>query len=219
MIEKQNQKEKTRFLGGCLRRFTRGVRGILLILFFLLSFYLILRGMGAYLIVADELNPAKAIVVLSGGTETRMQEALNLYNDGFGDVIMLTETGEEIPGFEVLHSFDMRIQLMNNGVPSGNILITSIEVSSTLEEAKAVLDLLTRRQLSSAIIVTDPYHTRRTRIIFKEIFKNSNIILSIRPVRGSWYNSRTWFLSMQGWQFSILEYLKLIGYTLGFKSS
>ena len=129
------------------------------------------------------------------------------------------ETGEEIPGFEMLHSFDMRIQLMNNGVPSGNILVTSIEASSTYEEAKAVLDLLTRRQISSALIITDPYHTRRTRIIFNDTFQQSEINLAIRPVRGSWFNSRTWFFSLQGWQFTTLEYLKLIGYTLGLKSS
>jgi uncharacterized SAM-binding protein YcdF (DUF218 family) len=218
MIEKENLKERA-CLAGCLRVFTRGVGGIVLILVFLVGLYLVLRGAGAYLIVADELEPAKAIVVLSGGTETRMQEALNLYIEGFGDLIILTETGEEIPGFEMLHSFDMRIQLMNNGVPSGNILVTSIEVSSTLEEAKAVLDLLKRRQISSAIVVTDPYHTRRTRIIFNDIFHQGEFDLAIRPVRGSWFNSRTWFLSLQGWQFTTLEYLKLIGYTLGLESS
>lgn len=218
MIEKENLKKRA-CLVGCLRVFTRGVGGIVLILVFLVGLYLVLRGAGAYLIVADELEPAKAIVVLSGGTETRMQEALNLYNEGFGDLIILTETGEEIPGFEMLHSFDMRIQLMNNGVPSGNILVTSIEVSSTLEEAKAVLDLLKRRQISSAIVVTDPYHTRRTRIIFNDIFHQGEFDLAIRPVRGSWFNSRTWFLSLQGWQFTTLEYLKLIGYTLGLESS
>jgi uncharacterized SAM-binding protein YcdF (DUF218 family) len=218
MAEDKERKEKS-CLKGCYKLFTRGI-GILVLIIILIGFtYLLLRGVGAYLIVADEMEPAKAVVVLSGGTESRMREALRLYNDNFGDVVILTETGEEIADLEVLHSFDMRIQLMNNGVPSGNILITSIEVSSTVDEAKAVLDLMSRRQLSSAIVVTDPYHTRRTRKIFNDIFQGSNIDLFIRPVRGSWFNSRSWFLSPQGWQFTILEYLKLIGYTLGFEST
>jgi uncharacterized SAM-binding protein YcdF (DUF218 family) len=218
MAEDKERKEKS-CLKGCYKLFTRGI-GILVLIIILIGFtYLLLRGAGAYLIVADEMEPAKAVVVLSGGTESRMREALRLYNDNFGDVVILTETGEEIADLEVLHSFDMRIQLMNNGVPSGNILITSIEVSSTVDEAKAVLDLMSRRQLSSAIVVTDPYHTRRTRKIFNDIFQGSNIDLFIRPVRGSWFNSRSWFLSPQGWQFTILEYLKLIGYTLGFEST
>ena len=218
MTEDKERKEKS-CLSGCFKLFTRGI-GIFVLLIILVGFtYLLLRGAGAYLIVADEMEPAKAVVVLSGGTESRMREALRLYNDNFGDVIILTETGEEIADLEVLHSFDMRIQLMNNGVPSGNILVTSIEVRSTMDEAKAVLDLMSRRQLSSAIVVTDPYHTRRTRKIFNDIFQGSNIDLFIRPVRGSWFNSRSWFLSLQGWQFAILEYLKLIGYTLGIESA
>jgi len=81
-----------------------------------------------------------------------MQEALHLYNDDLGDVLILTETGEEIADLNVLHSFDMRLLLMNNGVPSGNILITSIEVSSTVDEAKAVLDLMSRRGIFNRII-------------------------------------------------------------------
>jgi len=167
------------------------------------------------LIVADELEPAKAIVVLSGGDETRMQEALNLYKEGYAKIIILTETGQELENLDVLHSFDMRIQLMNNGVPSGNILITDHVVGSTEDEAFAVKNLLTNRQFDSAIIVTDPYHTKRTAIIFRDVFADSNIKLIIWPVRGSWYNSRTWFLSPRGWQFTLLEYLKLAGYLLG----
>lgn len=213
--EKRNRSSRS----GCSRIFTRGIGLLLLILALMGVGYLFLRGAGAFLIVADELLPAKAIVVLSGGNETRMKEALQLYNEDYGDVIILTETGEEIEDFEVLHSLDMRIQLMNNGVPSGNILITSIEVSSTVDEAEAVKDLMSRRQIASAIIVTDPYHTRRTRMVFQDVFQESGIEISVRPVRGSWFNSRTWFLSARGWQFTLLEYLKLIGYYLGIQAS
>jgi uncharacterized SAM-binding protein YcdF (DUF218 family) len=109
----------------------------------------------------------------------------------------------------------MRIQLMNNGVPSGNILITDHIVGSTVDEAVAVKNLLTNRQFNSAIIVTDPYHTKRTSIIFRDTFADSPIKLMIRPVASSWYNSRSWFLSLRGWQYTFLEYLKLAGYYMG----
>lgn len=211
-MDEQHTESRTR---SCLGYFAGGF-GVLAILFILIiGGYVILRGAGAFLIVADELEPAKAIVVLSGGDETRMQEALNLYKEGYAKIIILTETGQELGNLDVLHSFDMRIQLMNNGVPSGNILITDHIVGSTEDEAFAVKNLLTNRQFDSAIIVTDPYHTKRTAIIFRDVFADSNIKLIIWPVRGSWYNSRTWFLSPRGWQFTLLEYLKLAGYLLG----
>jgi uncharacterized SAM-binding protein YcdF (DUF218 family) len=190
--------------------------GCLTGLFLLFSaLYLGLRAAGAYLIVADELVPVKAIVVLSGGTEPRMREALRLYEEGFGSIIILTETGGTLRDSEQLYSFDMRIQLMNNGVPSGNIVITEMQVSSTIDEARAVRETLTNQQFPSAIIVTDPYHTRRTRMVFREAFADSPIEIYIRPAGNSWYNSRTWFLNAQGWQFTTLEYIKLVGYQLG----
>ena len=192
-------------LGGCLVGLVILVSGL----------YMALRAAGAYLIVADELVPARAIVVLSGGTETRMNAALRLYEEGYGSIIVLTETGGKLGDTDQLYSFDMRIQLMNNGVPSGNILITETQVSSTIDEARAVRETLTNQGYPSAIIVTDPYHTRRTRMVFREAFADSPIEIYIRPAGNSWYNSRTWFLSPRGWQFTILEYVKLIGYQLG----
>lgn len=192
---------------------------LLLLAFLGIGTYIILRGAGAYLIIADELQPANAIVMLSGGDDSRMAEALSLYRDGYAKVIILTETGRQLENFDTLHSTDIRIQLLNNGIPSGNILLTDVKVSSTLDEAYAVKKLLTNQQFTSAIIVTDPYHIRRTALIFRNVFGDSPIKLIFRPVRGSWFNSRTWFLSFDGWKFTSLEYLKLFGYYLGIKES
>ena len=180
--------------------------------------YLTLRAAGAYLIIADDLTPVDAIIIMGGGGEGRMNEALELYSEKYARIIILTETGERIEDFDYLQSFDLRIQLLNNGVPSGNILITESEVTSTLEEAHAVKQLLERRQLSTAIIVTDPFHTKRTSIIFRDVFSGQDIKLYFRPVTPSWYTSRTWFLTADGWKFTILEYVKLLAYKSGFQN-
>jgi uncharacterized SAM-binding protein YcdF (DUF218 family) len=215
-MEKENANS---CLKGCLRILSRGFGILFMIALLLAGGYLVLRGAGAYLIVADALQPAQAIVMLSGGDESRMQEALSLYGENYGDVIVLTETGRTLEDSGSLYSNDIRIQLLNNGVPSGNILITDMQVGSTLDEAYAVKELLTNRQFTTAIIVTDPYHMRRMVLIFRNVFGESDINLIFRPVRGSWYTSRTWFLSADGWKYTVLEYLKLIGYYLGFKES
>lgn len=172
--------------------------------------YLVLRAMGAYLIISSDMQAANAIIVLSGGDETRMKEALWLYDQNYARKIILTETGQKLEGTKQLYSFDMRIVLLSNGVPSGNILITDKKVSSTRDEALAVKNLLKNQQMTSAIIVTDPYHTRRAFGIFQEVFSGSGIRLMIHPTSQSWYNSRTWFLKPEGWKVTILEYLKLL---------
>jgi uncharacterized SAM-binding protein YcdF (DUF218 family) len=84
-----------------------------------------------------------------------------------------------------------------------------------LDEAVAVRDLMKKRQFDSAIVVTDPYHTRRTYWIFSEVFADEDVKIIIRPVRSSWFNSRKWFTSLKGWQFTLLEYSKLISTKLG----
>jgi uncharacterized SAM-binding protein YcdF (DUF218 family) len=209
--------EKPSFIKGCIKIFTHGFGIIALLAILIVGGYILLRGAAAYLIIADKLQPAQAIVMLSGGDESRMKEALSLYKDNYGKVIILTETGQRLGKYDTLYSNDIRIQLLNHGVPNGNILITSVKVSSTLDEAYAVKKLLTNQQMSSAIIVTDPYHTRRAALVFRNVFGDSPIKLIFRPVRGSWYNSRTWFLSPDGWRYTFLEYVKLIGYYMGIK--
>ena len=109
----------------------------------------------------------------------------------------------------------MRVQLLNNGVPGGNVIITDLTVNTTLDEAVAVRNLMQNRQYTSAIIVTDPYHTRRTAWIFNQVFTDESIKIMVKPVRSSWFNSRTWFTSVRGWQFTLLEYSKLLSTKFG----
>jgi uncharacterized SAM-binding protein YcdF (DUF218 family) len=211
-----SEKEKNKScMGGCLKVVGSGIGLMVLIVLLIAGAYVLLRGAGAYLIYADDLEPADVIVVLSGGTDSRMNEALSLYKEDYAKIIVLTETGEQTEGYENLNSFDMRIQLMNNGVPSGNIMITDLTVNTTVDEAVAIRDLMQNRQYRSAIVVTDPYHTRRSKLIFNQVFDETGIDITVHPVRSSWYNSRTWFTSVKGWQFTLLEYAKLISMKFG----
>ena len=212
MSEKE---KKNSCMGGCLRIVGSGIGLLLLIVTLVAGAYILLRAAGAYLIYADELQPADVIVVLSGGTDSRMNEALRLYKEDYAKIIVLTETGEQTEGYEYLNSFDMRIQLINNGIPSGNIMITDLTVNTTVDEAVAIRDLMQNRQFRSAIVVTDPYHTRRSKLIFNQVFDETGIDVIMHPVRSSWYNSRTWFTSVKGWQFTLLEYAKLISMKFG----
>ena len=207
-MEKSNENQKNSCFGGCLKLIGGAMGVVIALLLVSVIGYTFLRAAGAYLIIADDLTPVDTIIIMGGGGEGRMNEALELYHEKYARIIVLTET-------DYMQSSDLRIQLLNNGVPSGNVLITDSEATSTLEEAHAVKQLLEKRQFSSAIIVTDPYHTKRTSIIFKDIFSEQDIKLYFLPVTPSWYNSRTWFLSRDGWKFTILEYVKLLAYKIG----
>lgn len=197
-------------LTGCLVIF---IAACLLGLVFLLG----LPAAGAYLVVADDLEPADAVVQLSGDTG-RISETVALYKDGLAGTLIFTETGQrstdpEAP--DTNSTMANRQQALSLGIPEDSIIVTQGKSSSTVDEAIAVRALMERKNLKSCIVVTDPFHSRRTRLVFANVFRDSGINVMVQPVREHWYSSRTWFLSTRGWKTTLQEFAKLIAYRSG----
>lgn len=183
-----------------------------------LSLQIIFWAMGGLLIVEDPLEPSDAIVALSGG-EARIAEAARLYQDKYGRTVILTETGEFLPEWNVNYSTLLVAEAVRLGIPSGAITVTEEAASSTFDEAVIVRDLMANRGMKSCIVVTDPFHTFRTRLVFREVFEGSGMSVAIKPVTGHWYKSRSWWLTSEGRSATSLEYIKLLGYFLGIKDN
>lgn len=202
---------------GCALKSIAGCGGLVIAIPLLLFVVFIgLWSLGGILIVADKIEHADALVVLSGGDNERVRYAAQLYRDGFGEYLILTETGISYPG-NPKDSLEMARDLaVHKGVPKGRILTPNTVVNSTADEARVTLETAKNKGFSSLIIVTDPYHSFRTRLIFRTIFRGSGIKILVRPVTGHWYDSATWFLSVDGWKTTLLEYIKTFGFFLGF---
>nr|MBP8858361.1 YdcF family protein [Anaerolineaceae bacterium] len=84
--------------------------------------------------------------------------------------------------------------------------------------AALAMKIAQKRGFQSLIIVTDPFHTFRTRLIFRSVFRDSGIDLYVRPVRNHWYRSTTWWATSQGRQATLSEYIKIIAYFSGLES-
>jgi uncharacterized SAM-binding protein YcdF (DUF218 family) len=177
----------------------------------------ILVVMGAVLVIADPLEKADAIVVLSGGEDVRLQEAISLYKEEYAETIILTETGAKVEGYNSQYSSEQRLYLIYAEIPSSAIQIIGKHAASTREEAKLVRTQAANTNIHTLIVVTDPYHTLRTRMIWKDVFKDSGIKIIVRPARGSWYKSTSWWMSTAGWENTISEYAKLLSYVVNQK--
>ncbi len=201
-----------KFFGGCTGLIVAGLVCLVLI-------YALLVGLGHYLVVADPLHDANAIVVLSGDSGGRMIETASLFKEHFAEVVILTLTDQPSDNgeIEVPSNQAKRLDALDQGIPSDALLFTKVQSSSTVDEAKAVLSLMNEKNLSSCIIVTDPFHSRRTRMVFNDVFKGSGITVMVHPVSGHWYHASTWFLSRRGWNTTLLEYAKYFGYIAGIK--
>lgn len=176
--------------------------------------YLALRAAGSFLIDGDQLKKADLVVALGGGGEWRVVEAVRLIEDRYATNLVLTEPGETGRGEEMGSRF-FRTVAIENGLSPYAIMITEGVQRSTKDEAQAVRALMEKHKYQSVIVVTDPFHTMRTRLIFRETFRGSGLTVRVHPVPDHWYQSSTWFLSVDGWANTIREYVKLLGYILG----
>ena len=128
--------------------------------------------------------------------------------------IILTETGAVLKGYDAQYSSEQRLTLIDADIPSTAIQVIGKHAASTREEAKLVRTLVANTDIHSLIVVTDPYHTLRTRLIWKDVFRDSGIKIIVRPARGSWYKSTSWWMSTAGWKNTINEYAKLAAYVV-----
>jgi uncharacterized SAM-binding protein YcdF (DUF218 family) len=166
---------------------------------------------GRFLIVADPIvQPVDAVVVLSGG-DLRIPYAAELFRSQGADWFVITETGKSIPTVRESISAQDAALAVDRGVPEDAIFVTGLAELSTIGEAEVVRQFAEAEGVRSMIVVTDPFHTRRTRMVFRRAFHGLDIDLMVRPVAGHPFQSCTWWMDAGQRANTLLEYGKLAG--------
>jgi len=121
----------------------------------------------------DEARPAQAIVVLGAAQyagkpspvlRARLDHALDLWNHHLAALLILT--GGTGSGDTTSEAAVGRTYARKHGVPDSAILVES-EGRTTSESMRAVAGMLEVRGLQSALLVSDPFHMLRLRILAK----------------------------------------------------
>ena len=121
----------------------------------------------------DEARPAQAIVVLGAAQyagkpspvlRARLDHALNLWNRRLASLLILT--GGTGAGDTTSEAAVGRTYARKHGVPDSAILVES-EGRTTSASMKAVAGMLEVRGLHTALLVSDPFHMLRLRILAK----------------------------------------------------
>jgi uncharacterized SAM-binding protein YcdF (DUF218 family) len=119
----------------------------------------------------DEARPADAIVVLGAAQydgrpspvlRARLDHAIELYREGYAPLVILT--GGVGAGDTVSEAVVGSRYAEKHGIPAEAIL-TERAGLSTRESIDAVALMMHRRELESAILVSDPFHMLRLRIL------------------------------------------------------
>ena len=186
-------------LGGC----SLGALALVALILLPALIYITLMAIGALLVVSDPVARVDAVVVLSGGDGDRLALAVEMYTEGFAPNLVITDTSSGMNN-------RMKREALEGGFPQERIFVTDLQVDSTYDEALAVHDLAKNRNWDKLMVVTDPYHTFRTRLVFERELQGSGIEILVRPVSGHWFTIRTWFLRPEGWWVVLLELGKLV---------
>jgi uncharacterized SAM-binding protein YcdF (DUF218 family) len=149
---------------------------LLILLFFLLfcfGLYLVRRPIFRFVaeswIVEDPLDKADALIVLGDDNfyADRATRAVQLFREG--KAALVVASGRRLrPNASVSELIEH--DLVERGVPKDRIVRFTHDGDSTLEEAQALVKLVTQKKWHNVIVVTSNYHTRRARYIFRRVF-------------------------------------------------
>lgn len=159
----------------------------------------ILIMIGNWLVVETPIQEADLVVALSGERE-RQDEAVKLLKEGFAKWILFTANFRS-------HDYAC-LGIARQGIEP------PIPAYRTYDEAVVTRKAMEQKGLRSAIIVTSPYHLRRTRLIFARVFDGKGTRLIFHPSENSSFSMNAWWRSYYGRKMILLEYLGLVYYGL-----
>jgi len=173
----------------------------------------LLFSLSDLLVIDQEPVSADAIVVLGGGSGSREERAVNLYDQGLAPVLIAS--GETLPILGRTRSYAQMAAdyMVEQGVPRDAILLMDT-VTSTYDEAVATLDLCEQRGWRSLIVVTDAYHTGRSRLVFRKVYRASDIKLTFVAAEPPWFDRQRWWADERSLLAVLQEYVKLVLYLL-----
>ena len=167
----------------------------LVALLFLITLYffsgIIMTSMGRFLVVDEDPQQSDSVVVLNTGIDwyPRLMEAATLYKKGFVKKVVINgnRKSEALRNLEKMGFqrccpwYEEGLRMLEVlGVPREGVMAVSAENAyDTISEAKIVGKALREAGMSSLIITTSKYHTRRARHIWNNIFPDQFIIHSV----------------------------------------
>jgi len=165
----------------------------------------ILRGVADRWVISDPLERADGIVVLGGRIDVRPSAAADLYKRGFASRILIAPNQTALT----------RQLLLKLGVPAEAIVEFGDEVSSTYEEARAVLEWAKSSGAKSVIIPTELFPTRSVRWTFRHIVAPAGVRIIVHAIiKPPGYGVENWWKDESGLTGFKNEVIKFVYYRL-----
>jgi uncharacterized SAM-binding protein YcdF (DUF218 family) len=193
-----------------------------IILSVLLLGRLSLPTLGNYLVAEDEPQPSDIIVLLMGSGPDRMLGAVELYQSGYADEILMVRNmvrGYDLvvsQGVKISHDTDIAKEVaVQLGVPAEKITVLPGDALSTQDEAIQVREYLkSEPDIDSLIIVTSKSHSGRAKKIFVKAMSSLDREINVLscPTEYDDFNAEKWWQNREDLKRGVLEYFKLMNF-------
>jgi len=200
----------------CFRRCLLFFAGLFVIVLFISMAFLYFAASWLYIPNAPKKSD---VIFILGGMPTRAVYAADLYLEGYSKNVVISKPilpegvrQAEDMGVQITHMEDVYYNiLIKKGVPEDAISVMTEPVISTAEEA-VWLKQLFAGQAKRILIVTSPYHVKRSEMIFKDLLPEHEIIV----VATTYENyPEKWWTSQDLARNVLLEFAKILFYQFG----
>jgi uncharacterized SAM-binding protein YcdF (DUF218 family) len=176
---------------------------------------------GRFLVAQDALERSDLILVLAGTRTERWLEGFDLYKEGWAPRIVLSpgmvdpiEAELQKRGVTYPREGDLaRDAIVSLGVPADVVTVLPNGVDNTAAEAAALHMMFP--DAKRIIVVTSPYHTRRTGFAFRREFKGAGVQVIVRSTRYSRSEPARWWRHRGDVRYIMTELPKYAAYMLG----
>ena len=188
-----NWDEKIKKIYRMARRKTLSIAAIFISLYLLLFYTPLIWFVAKPLKISQVPEKADCIVVFAGGVgesgqvgqgyEERVKYAVDFYKKGYAKNLIFSS------GYMYIYKepLIMKALAVSLGVPESVIILES-ESRNTYENVKFTFNLLNKYGYKKILLVSSPYHMRRTSLVFKKIAKGLEV--RYMPVTNSLFYAR-----------------------------
>ena len=135
---------------------------------------------GPALVVRVPVADPEAIVSLASHEWERLPAAARLAAQHAEAVVLLTQP-PEVTEFNCHDCANRAQRLGAHGVAEERIRYVTLTAPGTHGEAIAALDYARGAGLRRLVIVTSPYHTRRSLAVFRKVFEGTGVEIGVEP--------------------------------------
>jgi uncharacterized SAM-binding protein YcdF (DUF218 family) len=178
--------------------------------------------LGSFLVVPDQPQKSDIIVLLMGSGPDRMLGAVDLYEAGYADHIVMVRNmvrGYDLvvsQGVSIPHDSDIAKEVaVQLEVPEEKITVLPGDVLSTQDEAIQVREYFkSEPDIDSLIIVTSKSHSGRAKKIFVKAMKSMDREVRVIscPTKYDDFDAERWWQRRENLKRGALEYLKLMNF-------